>query len=205
VGRSLVVAEWAGARPRTRFTTLTEAERRPDLLQVIDADQVRSWTPLLRPLEEAAFPVVVIAQRLPTPVLSRLPVFRAGYLTQSEVSEVLAEKFPTLRPRPALAELAQGSLDEIAKLEKVAETFETLNTSLAAGRLELRKSDPVALLAGLKALCRTVAGLDTLPFSPAARATIPRAAATALLARPDPSGEHEARNLLALFWAAVHG
>lgn len=206
VGKRGVVSEWIDQRPAEQLlpTALDRAARRPGLLHVLDASRVTDWAPFLRPLEEDAFPVVVIADtNLPPAVASRLPVFRAGYLSEAEVGRILAEHFPTLRPRPLLARLAEGSLDGIEALARSAKTFETLDRCLTEGVLPDRRIDPFALLDDLRAVCRAVLGLSPLPLTAAARAAVRAADAVEFLRTAIPRSWQEARNLLVLFLARL--
>jgi hypothetical protein len=204
VGKRGVVAEWVGARSCETLQPgqLARAVERPGLLHLLDATTVTDWTPFLRPLEEDAFPVVVIADHnLPAAVASRLPVYRAGYLTEPEVFQVLARHFPGLTPRPLLARLAQGSLDGIQLLAESIETFETLGHCLADGTPPPRRSDPFLLLTSLRAVCRAVLGLSQLPINLIARSMITSGDAVEFLRYAVPRTRQEASNLLILFLA----
>lgn len=206
VGKRAVVTEWAGTRPLVPLhpDDLDLATRRPGLLHLLDADDVTCWANLLRPLEEATFPVVVLADRpLPAAVTSRLPVFRAGYLTDAEVTQVLAEHYPRLTPRPLIARLAQGSLDNLDTVVASAQHFTEIQEAVEQGRLtNLCRTDPLVALASLRSLCRAVLGLTTVPVTDAVRKALGRLAAE-FLRLPVPTSRHEARNLLSLFLARL--
>ena len=188
----------------SRSVELDRAVQRRDLIHVLDAAAVGDWAPFLRPLEEDAFPVVVISETtLPPAIASRLPVYRVGYLSEPEVTTVLTEHFPTLRPRPLLARLAQGSLDGVATLAQAAETFDTLDRCLSDGRVPDRSTDPFALLVSLRAVCRAVLGLSSLPISAIARTLIRARDAMEFLRAAVPPSAAEARNQLVLFLARL--
>lgn len=209
VGKRVLVGEWLGDRPSgpCPHDPAPRAVQRPSLIQVIDAAHVGEWTSWLRPLEEQAVTVVVLSDTLlPAAVTSRLPVFRAGYLTESEVTQILAARYPRVAPRPVVATLAAGSLDNLDLLTETAQTLPLLDRALSEGTYpDLRTLNPVALLHGLRAIARSVLGLRSVTVSDPARAALSRTQAAQILMGPVPVSKHEARNLLVLILAGLRG
>lgn len=197
VGRRAVVTEWLAGRPSETLTDLDRASSRPDLIYLLDGDQVRNWTPLLRPLEEGHFTVAIVSKSLPQPVQTRLPIFRAGLLSDAEVAQVLASDFPRLQPRPILAKIAQGTLANIEFQAEVAQTFETFPKALETRHLpDFRKHRPLACYSMMTWAARARLHLPSLPFSAEAKSFFTERTAIQFLAYPAPTFDHEARNLL---------
>lgn len=210
VGKRGIVSEWLGSTPHTVLgpdDRLDGAATRRDLVHVIDAAQVRTWIPLLRPLEEGHVRVVVIAEHdLPAPVATRLPLYRAGLLTEIDVTQILARDHPRLSPRPVIARIADGSLDHLDHLVAVAQALPDVQTHLSAGTTpDLRRGDPLVVLDALRTVCRAVIGLPAPPVSDTARAALPARLAHTLLNAPAWTSKHEARNALVVFFARLHG
>lgn len=215
VGRYGVVQEWLETQSRVgvdltpSVETIRQAKARPDLTYLIDGDRVSSsaWIQLLQPLEVDAFPMVVLTTGfLPAPIATRLPQFTAGYLTESEVTRVLAREFPSCQPRPLLARAAQGTLANIQSIELAAKTFETLDRSLIERKLpDFRRNDPQGLFQALRLACMSVLGYATLPFSAEALSRITKKIAVVFLQRSLPQAPQEARNEVSLFFAEFIG
>jgi hypothetical protein len=191
----------------TSFERLDGAAAQRDLIHVIDADQVRSWTPLLRPLEDDTVRVVVIGEHdLPAAITSRLPVYHAGLLTEIDVTQILARDHPRLSPRPVIARLAHGSLADLDRVVAIAQALGDVETHLAdRTRPDLRQADPLVVLGAVHAICRSRIGLIAPPVSDAARAAIPLRLAHEMLHAPAWTTKHEARNNLTLFFAHLRG
>jgi hypothetical protein len=219
VGRTGILAEW-GEDKNLRFipkfdmetakSIAAESLTKTDVVYAVDADLGRkdSWMPLLKPLEEGWLNMAIISTYpLPLPVMSRLRVYRVGFLTESEILKILATKYPRIGPRPWIAKACGGALDTLSQVENTVSTFEDLDKALADRVIPrgLIKDNPLGAYHCFVMACGASMGIRSLPFSRAALSNIPKALAKVVLSTPVPVGRHEARNSLFLFLGQVTG
>jgi hypothetical protein len=216
VGRTGILLEWAQGQAIEFVSSLdvptaraisTKALYSPGLTYAVDADRARtdSWVPLLKPLEENLMRLVAISTRpLPAPVSSRISTYRVGYLSEKEVLKILAKQFPTKGPRPYLAKVLMGSLENVERAESIVSAFEPIDHSLSDRHIPSTvRTNPLGSYYCLRLLCLAIAGKPSLPFSTTALTAIPKSMAFSFLAKPDPAGKNEARNLLGMFFSQV--
>lgn len=218
VGKSLLVREWASELTSgyERVTDLSvglareiadASVRSSGSVWVLDLGPTpaSAWGPLLKPLEEGLLTLAIsITQPLPSPMMSRLQILRCGYLSEPHVAQILAREYPRSTPRPVVARLANGSLDDVPRLTSAAKTFETLEKNLSNGRVPDLKRDPESLFNIVMSLCSTRLGGHGLPFSSEVLDRVSKPLALAFLTSVrQPQDKYEARNLLSLFFSQV--
>lgn len=209
MGRSRIVSEWANDRPVESLDLVGRGRSFvPGVVYVVHADdQAVRWESLLRPLEEGRLTLAVTATDLPAPVLSRLPVFRVGLLSDFEVSRVLQLVNKMLQPRQLIAKLLGGSLARLDLAISASRLFESLDQVLVNGTLDelWRIQDYRAALWCFQAACSAAVADTDSPFKKEGLDRIPWPQALAALdLEPHRMSEHQARNsLLRLLRAGV--
>jgi hypothetical protein len=216
VGKRGMVIEWALAKqldvdvyPSLWWEAKILADRAyatPGLTVLLDGDQTL-WGPLLKPIEEGVLRVGVWADALPANVKSRMAIFAAGLLSDSQVSQILARDFPTYGPRPWLVKALMGNLYNLDLMQQAVQIFELVDSGLAAKKApkELR-NDSIPVLLCLRLACVARLGAPNLPWSSAALASISKDLAWKFIMTVPRSTKSEARNTAELFFRSLqHG
>lgn len=188
VGRRAIAQEWASQQSE----------------EVTILEQVGDWSPYLRVLEEGKGIYVIIASELPPAVLSRVPVFRVGYLSDKEVMEVITQSHPRAGNKVLVARLSRGSVENLDVQVRAAGEFGSFEKALEDRACpNLRAVEPMAIASCVRSACASVMGGSKIVLSPQAKASITPQMAKSVLNSPAPKNVYDARNLVTLFFSSI--
>lgn len=147
VGRRGIVEEWSDGRS---YTLVEDTEVNRFLSSVDVGDET----------------YVFLSNHIIPSLKSRIPTYSVGFLRDSDVSSILERDFPSYYPRSLIVQFAYGSFSHISVDFESATYFPAFCQSIIDRRCpDFRKVNPLVVLSCINALCSTILGFRSFPFS----------------------------------------